>query len=584
MQPSLDIDSGRWTREEHLTFIKGLEMYGKGWKKIAGLIKTRTVVQIRTHAQKYFLKLSKARQNGESCLSLGKGFGNMMRKKKLRKKRPDRPLAVAPPLLPFVKHAVVTSKSSSNLAAATASGATTTTSSSDHSGTSSSAVVAGKSDSAANATASATASTVAGESNGGTTATEVVSHEPDADSTLYNFLSPRIGTVSQYPSIVNLSDGAAATANPVPPEDAPASMVVKVEGGLKSNSTAAGKAKAGAVQSLPMSKSCPAIAGVATAAGNNIQVKEEHSTTAANTNSNKTSKSKINCKVEGGIGTDVGRCEGDSSHGPATGTLPTAASFTTMTMVEKTTLNKEDRTLPQWYSRCEHVGSLLELAEGLDWSTDVAASFASSASSSSSSSASSASAAGSADGQGMVSSEDDGSETMKTAAENTTGTTTVTQLRKRLRNSSNGNNSNNNSSGSSSTRSNRSKSSSNSEHVKDSAYDADGGTSSDSGDSFGKKTRFAESTSVAASRSSSSSSSSSASYSYSSSASSPTSAAAVSGNKAVFVVQSSSDYGGGLEHDATMQHLLKSNSSHVRVVKHERTSSDEDLLDNPNTL
>lgn len=38
-------------------------MYGKGWKKIAGLIKTRTVVQIRTHAQKYFLKLSKARQH-----------------------------------------------------------------------------------------------------------------------------------------------------------------------------------------------------------------------------------------------------------------------------------------------------------------------------------------------------------------------------------------------------------------------------------------------------------------------------------------------------------------------------------------
>ena len=41
-------------------------MYGKGWKKIAGLIKTRTVVQIRTHAQKYFLKLAKARQNGDS--------------------------------------------------------------------------------------------------------------------------------------------------------------------------------------------------------------------------------------------------------------------------------------------------------------------------------------------------------------------------------------------------------------------------------------------------------------------------------------------------------------------------------------
>jgi SHAQKYF class myb-like DNA-binding protein len=48
-----------------MLFIKGLELYGKGWKKIASLIKTRTVVQIRTHAQKYFLKLSKARQNGE---------------------------------------------------------------------------------------------------------------------------------------------------------------------------------------------------------------------------------------------------------------------------------------------------------------------------------------------------------------------------------------------------------------------------------------------------------------------------------------------------------------------------------------
>ena len=47
-------------------FIKGLEMFGKGWKKIAGLIKTRTVVQIRTHAQKYFLKLSKARQHVDS--------------------------------------------------------------------------------------------------------------------------------------------------------------------------------------------------------------------------------------------------------------------------------------------------------------------------------------------------------------------------------------------------------------------------------------------------------------------------------------------------------------------------------------
>lgn len=58
-------NTGRWTAEEHRLFLQGLEQHGKGWKKIASLIKSRTVVQIRTHAQKYFQKLTKARQNGE---------------------------------------------------------------------------------------------------------------------------------------------------------------------------------------------------------------------------------------------------------------------------------------------------------------------------------------------------------------------------------------------------------------------------------------------------------------------------------------------------------------------------------------
>lgn len=58
-------NTGRWTAEEHRLFLQGLEQHGKGWKKIASLIKTRTVVQIRTHAQKYFQKLAKARQNGD---------------------------------------------------------------------------------------------------------------------------------------------------------------------------------------------------------------------------------------------------------------------------------------------------------------------------------------------------------------------------------------------------------------------------------------------------------------------------------------------------------------------------------------
>lgn len=52
---------GRWSKHEHDVFINGLRKHGKEWKVIAALVGTRTVVQIRTHAQKYFQKLSKVR-------------------------------------------------------------------------------------------------------------------------------------------------------------------------------------------------------------------------------------------------------------------------------------------------------------------------------------------------------------------------------------------------------------------------------------------------------------------------------------------------------------------------------------------
>jgi SHAQKYF class myb-like DNA-binding protein len=50
---------GRWTVEEHQTFLEGYQIHGKNWKKVAGHVKTRSVVQVRTHAQKYFLKVHK---------------------------------------------------------------------------------------------------------------------------------------------------------------------------------------------------------------------------------------------------------------------------------------------------------------------------------------------------------------------------------------------------------------------------------------------------------------------------------------------------------------------------------------------
>lgn len=57
--------TGRWTHDEHQLFLEGLKLYKKQWKQIADLIKTRTVVQIRTHAQKYFQKLMKMNKTDE---------------------------------------------------------------------------------------------------------------------------------------------------------------------------------------------------------------------------------------------------------------------------------------------------------------------------------------------------------------------------------------------------------------------------------------------------------------------------------------------------------------------------------------
>ncbi|KAK8813315.1 hypothetical protein WA158_002907 [Blastocystis sp. Blastoise] len=55
-------NQGRWTKEEHELFLKGLEKFGRDWKKIASCIETRTIVQVRTHAQKYLQKLDSSKK------------------------------------------------------------------------------------------------------------------------------------------------------------------------------------------------------------------------------------------------------------------------------------------------------------------------------------------------------------------------------------------------------------------------------------------------------------------------------------------------------------------------------------------
>mmetsp|Transcript_13526 Transcript_13526/g.17908 ORF Transcript_13526/g.17908 Transcript_13526/m.17908 type:complete len:293 (-) Transcript_13526:1183-2061(-) len=52
-------NTGRWLQEEHERFLQGLKVFGKKWTRVAQVVQTRTTVQVRSHAQKYFQKMVK---------------------------------------------------------------------------------------------------------------------------------------------------------------------------------------------------------------------------------------------------------------------------------------------------------------------------------------------------------------------------------------------------------------------------------------------------------------------------------------------------------------------------------------------
>jgi SHAQKYF class myb-like DNA-binding protein len=65
------INEGRWTKSEHDKFLEAMRIFKKDWKQVARAIRTRTVVQVRTHAQKHFRKLAQV------CFPRGAPPGSM---------------------------------------------------------------------------------------------------------------------------------------------------------------------------------------------------------------------------------------------------------------------------------------------------------------------------------------------------------------------------------------------------------------------------------------------------------------------------------------------------------------------------
>ena len=61
-----ELNQGRWSYDEQIKFIDSLSKYGTNWKQINKVISTRSLPQIRSHAQKFYqrLKLCKNEELG----------------------------------------------------------------------------------------------------------------------------------------------------------------------------------------------------------------------------------------------------------------------------------------------------------------------------------------------------------------------------------------------------------------------------------------------------------------------------------------------------------------------------------------
>lgn len=64
--------NGRWTKKERIKFANALYNYGTDWKKIKEYIGTRNNIQIRSHGQKFLIKLKESKMIAEKGLDISK--------------------------------------------------------------------------------------------------------------------------------------------------------------------------------------------------------------------------------------------------------------------------------------------------------------------------------------------------------------------------------------------------------------------------------------------------------------------------------------------------------------------------------
>lgn len=67
----------RWTPEEHERFLEGLKRHGRKWKKIQACVRTKTAVQVRTHAYGFFAKLVRNMPEGDEMWNLVDQMGSL---------------------------------------------------------------------------------------------------------------------------------------------------------------------------------------------------------------------------------------------------------------------------------------------------------------------------------------------------------------------------------------------------------------------------------------------------------------------------------------------------------------------------